>query len=216
MEKTKNKPVRIIYGREPYLLSIVLLVPIILIWILFIDKNHYWDHQLLEQTSRLISPALTEWVKFITFLGNHAFLIPAFSLLILILLWQRQKKEALQTLLIALSSLLIMSVFKNLFQRARPENPLIDGITNYSFPSGHALMSISFYGLLIWLAERHLKQQKFLRNLVIGCLVLLILLIGFSRIYLRVHYPSDVIAGYCIGIAWLWLGLRITSRIRVS
>lgn len=215
MEKKKEIPVRIIYGREPYLLSIIMLVPIILIWILFVDKNHYWDDQLLEQTSQLINPELTPWIKFITSLGNHAFLIPAFITLIIVLILYRQKKESLQTLLIALSSLGLMSLFKNLFQRNRPDHPLVDGITNYSFPSGHAMMSIAFYGLLIWLAGMHLGQQKTLRNLVMGFLILLILLIGFSRIYLRVHYPSDVIAGYCFGIAWLWLSLRITARIPV-
>lgn len=216
MEKKTDKPVTIIYRREPYLLSIVMLVPIILIWVIFVDKNQHWDHQLLEQTGQLISPARTAWIKSITFLGNHAFLIPAFLLLILALLLLKLKKEALQTLLIALSSLGLMTLFKNLFQRRRPENPLIEGITNYSFPSGHAMMSISFYGLLIWLAARHFRQQQTQRNLVIGLLVLLILLIGFSRIYLRVHYPSDVLAGYCFGIAWLWLALQITAGIRVN
>lgn len=108
-----------------------------------------------------------------------------------------------------------MSLFKNLFQRDRPDHPLVNGITNYSFPSGHAMMSIAFYGLLIWLLGRHLRQHK-IQELVIGFLILLILLIGFSRIYLRVHYPSDVIAGYSFGIGWLWLSLRITSRIRVN
>lgn len=214
MEKKKNKPVTIIYRREPFLLSIVMLVPIILIWILFIDKNHYWDQQLLDQTSQLINPGLTLWIKSITFLGNHSFLIPAFSLLIIILLALRQKKEALQTLLIALSSLGLMSLFKNLFQRDRPDHPLVDGITNFSFPSGHAMMSIAFYGLLMILAVRHIRNHS-QRNLVIGLLALLILLIGFSRIYLRVHYPSDVIAGYSFGIAWLWLSWRITTRIPV-
>lgn len=215
MEEKKNIPVKIIYRREPYLLSIVVLVPIILIWILFIDKKHYWDDQLLEQTSQLINPELTPWIKFITALGNHAFLIPAFSILIIGLLLLKQKKEALQTLLIALSSLGLMSLFKNLFQRDRPDHPLVDGITNYSFPSGHAMMSVAFYGLLIWLAGMHLRQQKTIRNLIISFLVVVILLIGFSRIYLRVHYPSDVIAGYCFGIGWLWLSLRITARLPV-
>jgi membrane-associated phospholipid phosphatase len=214
MEKKKNKPATIIYGREPYLLSIVMVVPVILIWILFVNKNHQWDQQLLNQSGKLISPGLTPWFKFITFLGNHSFLVPAFSLLIIILLILRQKKEALQTLLIALSSLGLMSLFKNLFQRNRPDHPLVEGITNYSFPSGHAMMSIAFYGLLIILAVRHIRNQS-KRNWVIGLLVLLILLIGFSRIYLRVHYPSDVIAGYCFGIAWLWLSWRISSRIPV-
>ena len=214
MEKTNNKPFTIIYGREPYLLSIVMAVPIILIWILFVSKNHQWDQQLLNQSGQLISPGLTPWVKFITFLGNHAFLIPAFIFLIIVLLLLRQKKEALQTLLVALSSLGILSLFKNLFQRDRPDHPLVDGITNYSFPSGHAMMSIAFYGILMILAVRHIRNHS-LRNLVIGLLVLLILLIGFSRIYLRVHFPSDIIAGYCFGIAWLWLSWRITSRIHV-
>ena len=77
-----------------------------------------------------------------------------------------KKQEALQPLLIALSSLGLMSLFKNLFQRDRPDHPLVNGITNYSFPSGHAMMSIAFYGLLIWLLGRHLRQHKIQRSLV--------------------------------------------------
>ncbi len=109
---------------------------------------------------------------------------------------------AIRTGAVLLSSLLVMSLLKRLIQRQRPPDPLVDGITNYSFPSGHAFMSVAFYGLLIWYATIYI-HTKWLRGMLIFFLLFVIALIGFSRIYLRVHYATDVIAGICIGFVWL-------------
>lgn len=109
---------------------------------------------------------------------------------------------AIRTGTVLLSSLLVMSLLKSLIKRQRPPDPLVDGITNYSFPSGHAFMSVAFYGLLIWYATIYIRT-KWLQRVVIFLLLLLIAAIGFSRIYLRVHYATDVIAGICLGFVWL-------------
>lgn len=210
------KPTNKIAGRfnsNAYLLSGVLFLPLVIIWMVFIANNHSTDHTVLKWVSLHITPDRTSWMKAISFLGTHKFLIPANLLLIAVLLLYKKRELALTTLLVALSSLGLMSLLKNLFQRTRPADPLVDGITNYSFPSGHALMSVAFYGLLIWIIRRH-TANKWLRNGATGFLVVLILLIGFSRVYLRVHYPTDVIAGYCIGICWLWCCLWATGRKR--
>ena len=89
---------------------------------------------------------------------------------------------------------------------------LIGDVRGYSFPSGHALIGIVFYGLFIYIIWHEVKQ-KWLKIFLIVVLILLILLISFSRIYLRVHYPSDVIAGLAIGFIWLVLSLQIVHRI---
>ena len=109
---------------------------------------------------------------------------------------------AVRTAAVLLSSLLVMSLLKRLIQRQRPPDPLVDGITNYSFPSGHAFMSVAFYGLLIWYATIYI-HTKWRRRMLIFFLLLVIAAIGFSRIYLRVHYATDVIAGICAGFVWL-------------
>lgn len=109
---------------------------------------------------------------------------------------------AIKTAIVLVSSLLVMSLLKSLIQRHRPPNPLVEGITNYSFPSGHAFMGVVFYGLLIWYASIYIRT-KWLQQIIIFFLLLVIAAIGFSRIYLRVHYATDVIAGICIGFVWL-------------
>ena len=109
---------------------------------------------------------------------------------------------AIRTATVLLSSLLVMSLLKSLIQRQRPPNPLVEGITNYSFPSGHAFMSVAFYGLLIWYTNIYIRN-KWLQRMVIFFLLLVIAAIGFSRIYLRMHYATDVIAGICLGFVWL-------------
>ncbi len=109
---------------------------------------------------------------------------------------------AIRTATVLLSSLLLMSVLKRLIHRQRPPDPLVEGITNFSFPSGHTFMGVAFYGLLIWYASVYISNNWF-RRTVIFFLLIVIAAIGFSRIYLRVHYATDVIAGICIGFVWL-------------
>ncbi|MBK8143394.1 MAG: phosphatase PAP2 family protein [Chitinophagaceae bacterium] len=89
--------------------------------------------------------------------------------------------------------------------------PLVAGITNFSFPSGHAFMGITFYGLLIWMIAVHVKN-KWQKGLAITLLSLLIIVIGLSRVYLRVHYTTDVLAGFSIGFLWLIACLNIIEK----
>lgn len=105
-----------------------------------------------------------------------------------------------------------MFVLKNLFGRPRPQDPLLRTVSGLSFPSGHALLSVAFYGLLIYLVWHNIAN-KLLRWILIVLLILLILTIGLSRIYLRVHYASDVLAGFAMGVIWLVLSIWIVRRI---
>jgi undecaprenyl-diphosphatase len=97
----------------------------------------------------------------------------------------------------------IVGILKHVIHRPRP--PLVHALApenSYSFPSGHAFVAFSFYGLLTYFAFRAIKN-RLLRMLIILVGILLIFGIGFSRIYLGVHWPSDVLAGYALGAAWL-------------
>ncbi len=91
-------------------------------------------------------------------------------------------------------------------------SPLLAGAMGFSFPSGHALMSTTFYGLLIFIVYENVKN-KLLKWTLIVALCLLVLFIGISRVYLRVHYASDVVAGFCVGTTWLLLSLWGLSKI---
>ena len=154
---------------------------------------------------------ITDFMHGITKLGNTEVMIVANCLLVVFLLINKENKTALEIAIVASSSVLVMSLLKRLFHRHRPPHPLIEGITNYSFPSGHAFMSMAFYGLMMWWATIHLKE-KWQQRLAITGFALLILIIGFSRIYLRVHYTTDVIAGISFSAAWLVIALTITDR----
>jgi undecaprenyl-diphosphatase len=184
------------------------------IWLVFIAKKTWPDETVFNTLSPYRSEGGTFLMRLITFLGNDAFLIPANLLLILFFIIAKRHKDALVVTVVALSSLGLMFLLKNSFQRIRPVAPMVDGISNYSFPSGHALMSLAFYGLLIIYAARHI-QNRILRQSIYLLLGFLILLISFSRIYLRVHYTTDVIAGLSIGVCWLifclWAMQKITE-----
>ena len=146
---------------------------------------------------------------FITFLGKHQFLIPANLILIFyFLLVKRQNWFSIRVITIAMSSLALMLLLKQLFQRKRPLSPLLKAAKGLSFPSGHAIMAVTFYGLLIYILQHSITIDWF-KWLATVLIFVLIILIGFSRIYLRVHYASDVAAGFIIGLLWLLLSLAV-------
>lgn len=97
--------------------------------------------------------------------------------------------------------LILNVILKHIYSRPRPEFMLIDEY-GYSFPSGHAMVSMAFYGLYIYILF-HLNIKKHIKYLLSGCLFLLIAMVGLSRIYLHVHYFSDVIAGFAVSVIYL-------------
>ena len=148
---------------------------------------------------KMRNPILTDILKIITNLGN-AFVLITITILSLIIL--KNKKIGLCiTLNLALSTLLNV-LLKNIIQRPRPEGYRLIEETGFSFPSGHSMVNTAFYGLLIYLIIKNVKNQKLKYSLSL-LISILILSIGFSRIYLGVHYTSDVLAGFLISIAYL-------------
>ena len=107
-----------------------------------------------------------------------------------------------------------MTMLKTLFNRPRPLIPLMEPATGLSFPSGHAMMSATFFGLLIYFIYRK-QLHPTIKIISITLLVVLIVSIGISRIYLKVHYASDVIAGFCMGIIWLTIAIKVLNRIEL-
>ena len=102
-------------------------------------------------------------------------------------------------------------ILKILIQRPRPNGFNIINETGYSFPSGHSMVSTAFYGLLIYLSYKNIKN-KILRRSICIILFFLIVLIGISRIYLGVHYASDVIGGFFLSIAYLIVFIEIVPK----
>jgi membrane-associated phospholipid phosphatase len=170
---------------------------------IFILNKTQFDQRAFNYLSHLVSPRNNDIMLFFTFLGTHEFLIPANLLLMgYFLVFKKHKWYSIKVPAIALSSLGLMFALKFVFHRNRPSIPLLEAAKGLSFPSGHALMSVTFYGLLIYIVFKFVENRELKWTLIV-LLLCLILIIGFSRIYLRVHYASDVIAGYCIGFLWL-------------
>ena len=145
------------------------------------------------------NPILTNVLKIITNLGSAVALI---TITILSLIILKNKKIGLCiTINLALSTILNL-LLKNIIQRPRPEGYRLIEETGFSFPSGHSMVNTAFYGLLIYLIIKNVKNQKLKYSLSL-LISILILSIGFSRIYLGVHYTSDVLAGFLISIAYL-------------
>lgn len=176
-------------------------------------KTDWFDEQVFTFLKRYVSGTATSFLNTITQLGSHYFLIPSFIALIIHSYFiKRDKWLAIRIAAISISSVLLMLFLKYLFQRPRPLLPLLNEARGLSFPSGHAFMSFSFFGLLIYIIYEEM-QQGWLKNLIIFLLACLVLLIGLSRIYLRVHYASDVIAGLCMGFMWIVISLSIIHRL---
>ena len=99
-------------------------------------------------------------------------------------------------------------LLKQLVQRPRPDGFRLIAETGYSFPSGHSMVAMAFYGLLAWMVW-HYERDRFVRWFCVIGFGLVIVLIGISRIYLGVHYASDVIAGFCVSLIWLALYTKL-------
>lgn len=147
----------------------------------------------------LISDFVTPIAKFITNFGGAIFLSIATVMLFLFI---KNKKIGLSIISNIVIIAVLNQLLKRILQRPRPTEFIIVEETGYSFPSGHSMVSMAFYGYLIYLIYRYIKN-KYVKWTLITILSILICLIGISRIYLGVHYTSDVLGGFLLSISYL-------------
>lgn len=171
---------------------------IILLDLLFTKQLLKLDYLVNNLIQNIQSPLLTKTFIFITNFGNTIPLI-IFTIFLLIFLYIRKKYSHLILLILSmLTGLVIELSIKYLVHRIRPSNGLIQAST-YSFPSGHATMAVIFFSILLYSIIETIKSKK--TKLILSLIIIsIILLIGFSRIYLNVHYFSDVLAGLVLGL----------------
>lgn len=181
----------------------------------FKEKKENFDQHAFTFLANQVNEINTNVMQAFSFLGTHIFLIPAIlSLVAYFLVIKKHRWYSIKVPVVAISSVLLMFLLKLIFQRDRPLTPLLKAAQGYSFPSGHALMSITFYGLMIFLVWQNIKNI-WIRWILTILLAMLIIFIGISRVYLRVHYFSDVLAGFCVGLMWLLLSLWILNKIEI-
>lgn len=159
--------------------------------------------------SNLISDKLTPLVKMVTWFGSATCLI---LLTVILFIFVKNKKACLLigTNLVIIT--ILNQTLKTLLQRPRPTGFRIINETGYSFPSGHSMISMAFYGFLIYLIYKNIKN-KYLKFTLIIILFILIISIGLSRIYLGVHYTSDVLAGFLLSIAYLIFYCHVVDKV---
>ncbi len=173
-------------------------------------------HEVLEIDRKVISivqgwenPLLTNVMKFFTTIGSAKIVI-VLSILVLFFLYKvlNHRSELFLFSIVMLCSPLLNGLLKQIFQRARPELHRLIEIGGYSFPSGHAMNAFTFYGMLTFLFWRHIKTKRG-RSMLIITSSFMILFIGLSRVYLGVHYPSDIIGGYLGSGCWLAISIWV-------
>jgi len=174
-----------------------------------------FDSRVFQFFASYNSPAFISVNKVLTFFGATYFVIPAYVVVIIILWLIRRRSDAINVAIVAVTSTLLMLGLKQFFHRHRPELPLVKTLTNFSFPSGHALCSFIFCSAIIYLINKGKLDLKW-KWIFSILLVLFAIAIGISRIVLRYHYATDVVAGFCVGFAWvifsLWLERKLTPR----
>ena len=158
--------------------------------------------------SSFISNVRTPIVKFITDFGSAKIIIPLCSLIMILFVIRRKPREALILGICVFLQGLLNLILKSIFRRKRPTIFVLIKQGGYSFPSGHTMASVTFYGYLIYLVYKNIKN-KYVKWTFIIFLSLLIFMIAVSRIYLGVHYTSDVLGGFLLSIAFLIIYINI-------
>jgi undecaprenyl-diphosphatase len=169
---------------------------------IFEGELRQFDFRVRTMVHAYSSPPMTRIMQGLTFLGSIGFLSVLFTILIIVFLARGLHRPAIW-LAVAVGGSVVLDVsLKLAFHRARPVPFFGAAPLTYSYPSGHALSSLCFYGVLVgfWSVRIQSRVARVLEWFVTGALVAGI---GFSRIYLGVHYPTDVIAGYLAGAIWV-------------
>lgn len=152
--------------------------------------------------------ASTPIAKFITNFGGAIFVISLTTILFFLI---KDKKIGISIIANLGIVTILNQIIKFIMQRPRPTEFRIIEETGYSFPSGHSMVSLAFYGYLIYLIYKYINNKHLKRTLII-ILSVLICIIGVSRIYLGVHYTSDVLGGFLISLAYLIIYIELVNK----
>jgi membrane-associated phospholipid phosphatase len=157
-----------------------------------------------------------EWISFvmmvITYSGSYL-IVSSVTLLSAISFYVHKHTSRIFPFLVAVGgSAITTDLLKLIFQRARPPlNFMLYPETGFSFPSGHATAAMALYGFLFYIIWKH--DKHYLKKPFMILLAVLITLVGVSRLYFGVHYLTDVLAGYAVGLIWIFLSIKLHKHI---
>lgn len=208
----------------PYLITVVIALIVVIGGInLFVELTETLKTEMLESYDRAITdyvisyrtPALTKYFTYVTHVGDvYGYLIVlAIFLSFSLILFKRWRYVVQASLVLALATASNL-MLKRFVDRSRPGIEHLVSVETLSYPSGHAMSAMAFYGFLIYLMYTF-NINKTAKFFLILLLALLILSIGISRIYLGVHYPSDIAGGFIAGFIWVVFCILIFDLIGI-
>lgn len=202
------------------LIFLLLLFTIFIFWLIatevVVEHENSFDLYAFRLMDGLTSLSTTKVMLGITFFGSTAFLLPAYIVLTAWFLFRRKNRTySLQVAVIGLTSTIGLFILKSIFHRSRPADELIPNVEGFSFPSGHSFSSFTFFGLVTYLIWKTSIPNSMKYTYSVG-LFLFCCMIAISRVYLHVHYASDVIAGFCLSIIWLIISLWLLNKIKMQ
>ena len=190
-----------------YLIAIIVLLVIFLITKLYLSDYVFSLDKSISDffQTRLLTDFNTSFMKVITFFGS---VIPFIVIVLLALIFIKNKAYSFYMFINLLWVYIVSIIFKNIIMRERPMLSLIEKPSDFSFPSGHTMCSVAFYGFIVYLLLKNIKNY-FLKWLIVFVFSMLVIFIGISRIYLNVHYFTDVIGGFILGSICLLMIINI-------
>ncbi len=194
-----------------YIVLFILIITFILItYLVKTDKIIEFDNYVYNFLSNNSNENLTSFFRVITYLANWQVIV---LLCIISLVVIKDKWIGISISINSIFSTIINKILKFIFIRPRPDVLKLIVQGGYSYPSGHAMASMSFYGYLIYLINKSdfSKGKKIIFTAVLS---IIILLVGVSRVYLGVHYASDIISGYIVSIICMIIYVEITNKIK--
>ena len=181
---------------------ILLIISAILFILIWVNLNQPWiysfDLLINLKVQNIQNNNLTFFMEKLSYIFEPINCIILLIIISIILWIKKFKKESIFLAFTGIVGGGLIYILKNIIMRIRPQNSIISE-TGFSFPSGHATIGLILFGCLIYYSIKHLKSRS-LKIISVSCSVIFILLIGFSRIYFRVHWFSDVIAGFLLGV----------------
>ncbi len=189
------------------LISILFIMFTIIMGLIFSDYIVSFDDNIYNIIFNIRNNFFDNFFKIITTFGNTITIL-CITIALLVFLSQKERYIAGTTILL---TVLLNQALKYILQRPRPNHMRLINQGGYSFPSGHAMISIAVYGFLIYFVAKKVKKM-YLKYFTISILIILTLGIGISRIYLGVHYPSDVLAGYILSLMILIIVINVIDQ----
>lgn len=153
------------------------------------------------------NPVLTDFLFYVSYYGSEFVVLFTIAVVLIFYINNHKKKAILLTIIIS-SGFLLNNLIKALLKVPRPDLDPVFFAKFYGFPSGHSMMSFIFYACLVYFSFKYLRTLK-LKIVVLILSIIIVLLVGFSRIYLGVHNPTDVLGGYIAGFWWVTTAILI-------